>query len=257
MSENNDISRYYLKVHLENAIAEINLNDSPIIKNPDTEGLVTTEPVNLWLKKDINELSFVIYPDTDNASYSPRLTASLFLHDNKQDFPTPIKTLAEIEFTDEFENTKPATKTTTFKINDIPNLNLWSDADKIDNLSSTDKQEMLELTNALQQAILTDSDKAIQLQKYKINEDAIADAKTFERLSQAAKENYEWLRSQDSLKAHKISNDQLEYRICGDGYLVNLVRKDNSDALIIESESMYFEVPLFFAKINGNWVIAR
>lgn len=98
MCQNTNIDKQYIKIELNNAIADISINGIPFIKNLDTDSFITTEPVNLWLKNGENTLSYTIYADEDTENYSPSLSASVFIHDEKQEIPTPLETLTTIHY---------------------------------------------------------------------------------------------------------------------------------------------------------------
>ena len=257
MSQQINIKKHYIKVKMVGAIASISINGIPFLKNIDTEGLVTTEPVNQWLKNGENSLSYTIYPDTESTSYTPKLSALIFLHDDKEEFPTPLKNLAEISFSPEKDDVYPVRKTVSFKINDTIATKLWDDAVIISEISSQDKNEMIEIATKLSNAVLNDTKLAIDIQLYKIQEDALAEGKTVERLKEVASDSYQWLHSQKDLKADSLQPDNVKFNICGNGYLVNLLRVNDEEAIILESDDMFFDIGLYFAKIKGHWTIVR
>lgn len=257
MSQEITISKQYIKVEMTDAISDISINGVPFIKNLDTDGLVTTEPVNLWLRNGENTISYSIYPHEESTGYSPKLSASIFLHDDKQEMPTPLKILATIEHTSDPEVKYPFTKSIKFNINNKIFTKLWDDAETINSINSQDKAQMIQLANKLANSVLNNTKQAVDLQLYKIQEDALSEGKTVDRLKEVAAKSYEWLQKQENLKIDEIDPDEIKFNICGSGQLINMTRKNNEDAIIIESEDMYFDIGLYFARIKGNWTIVR
>ncbi|MCW8935132.1 MAG: hypothetical protein OQK98_10445 [Gammaproteobacteria bacterium] len=257
MSQETTTTKQYIKVEMKDAISDISLNGVPFIKNLDTDGFITTEPVNLWLKNGKNTLAYTIHSDDENTSYSPQVNALVFTHDSTQEFPTPLKNLASISYSHSEKSKYPVTKSIEFQLNEKINTRLWDDAEKITALNQNDKNEMIEIANNLAKFVLNDTKQAINLQSYKIQEDALSEGKTIDRLIEAATKSYEWLRSQDALKIDNINSNEINFNICGDGQLVNMMRSNNEDAIIIESEEMYFDIGLYFSKIKGKWTIVR
>jgi hypothetical protein len=257
MSQNMNIDKQYIKVEMNNAIANISINGVPFIKNLDTDGFITTEPVNLWLRNGENTLSYTIYKDEDTENYTPSLSASVFIHDEKQEIPTPLETLTTIHYVADENPVYPATKVIKFKLNSKVPTKLWDEAKPVSEIKAEDKAIMFDIANKLAKSILNNTQDAVNLQKYKIQDDALAEGKTTERLIKAAEKSYEWLRSQKDLSIDTVNIEDINFNICGDGYLVNMMRKNNEEAIIIESEEMYFDVGLYFSRINGNWTIVR
>jgi len=257
MSQQVNNTKQYVKVEMKGAIANISINEIPFIKNLETDGFITTEPVNMWLKNGENTLSITVYPYEESNSYSPVVSATIFVHDEKQDIPTPLKTLATIQFTPEQEDKYPTTKSIKFNIDNAITTKLWNDAEVIKNINSQDKSQMINIADKLAEAILNNTEQAIQLQLFKIQDDALAEGKTVERLTEVATKSYEWLRSQKDLKIDGIDSSKMKFNICGNNRLVNMMRDNNEEAVILESDEMYFDVGLYFAKINGNWAIVR
>jgi len=257
MSQENTTTKQYIKVELKDAISDISINGVPFIKNLDNDGFITTEPVNLWLKNGKNTLAYTIHSDDDNAGYSPQVNALVFTHDNTQELPTPLNNLATISYSHDGKITYPVTKSVEFDLIEKVNTRLWDDAEKLTALNQEDKNEMLAIANNLAEYVLSDTKQAIDLQAYKIKEDALSEGKTIERLTEAATKSYEWLRSQKDLKIDKIDPNEINFNICGGGQLVNMMRSNNEDAIILESDDMYFDIGLYFSKIQGKWTIVR
>ena len=272
MSQQNvsDINRYYLKVESRDALFRIYLNGTPILRSEDDDTLSVIEPVNLWLVENENILSFeILKPDEDGGDLKPTdlkptdlkpiIQATLFLHDNTSEFPLSKKILAEIEHVSAEKISYPIEKSVNFNYDDKVLPNLWNDASKIKLVNDSDKAEILKLTNALANSLIDKKyDDAIKLQKYKIQEDALAEGKSYSRIIEGViTSSYNWLDSQGELTSQPINPDEMMYSICGNGQLVYLSKTNSEEAIVLESDEVYFDVPIYFANIKGVWTIVR
>lgn len=250
---------YYVKVNSRGALVNLYINDVPLVKVKVkvSENYITTKPVNLWLKEGVNTFSYTIYDNNKEETYNPSFDAVLFIHDKSKEVPTPLKTLEKIQFVSNKDSKYPIDSTLEFKIDGSINTQLWRDAEKFIALTKEDKKEIVTLIDRLALSILSDPQQAISIQKYKITEDALAQGKTVERVTDAVLKEYQWLSSQKGLTISKSNREQLNYEIHGNGHLVN-VTKNNQDAIIIlEYDDLFFDIDLYFAKIKGRWIIAR
>lgn len=257
MSSQIEQKKYFIKIEMKGAKAVVYINDIPILRNPDNEGVVTTEPANLWLKSGKNTLSYTVFPYGEIKEYNPSVALSVFLHNNKEDYPSPKEILGEIKLDRDKDHEYPLNKSIEFIIEDDVKTKLWNDAEKIINLSKKDKMQIISVIRELSEAILKDAERAIKLQMYKIEDDALAEGKSVEKLIDVASHSYEWLQSQKGVKLDNIDIDKIKFNICGDGQLINVIKDNGDEAIVYESEDMYFDIALYFSKINGKWTIVR
>jgi len=266
MSQQNvsDINRYYLKVESRDALFRIYLNGTPILRSEDDDTLSVIEQVNLWLVENENILSFeILKPDEDGGDLKPTdlkpiIQATLFLHDNTSEFPLSKKILAEIEHVSAEKISYPIEKSVNFNYDDKVLPNLWNDASKIKLVNDSDKAEILKLTNALANSLIDKKyDDAIKLQKYKIQEDALAEGKSYSHMEGVVTSSYNWLDSQGELTNQPVNPDEMVYMLCGNGQMVYLSKTNSEEAIVLESDEVYFDVPIYFANIKGVWTIVR
>jgi ribosomal protein S12 methylthiotransferase accessory factor YcaO len=102
-----------------------------------------------------------------------------------------------------------------------------------------------------------DVDKAIDLQKYKIKDDALVEGNLSEEIEQALRANYAWLKDQKRIELRTYNPREIECSLMANNRVVKLTRSAGEEVLQIESSDLSIEVPVFVSKINGVWKIVR
>lgn len=265
MSENNTLTTdyYFLKAETHDAIATININDAPIVVSPDTDSLNTIVPMNTWLSEGENTITIDILPSPDSTEgYNPNISISVFLHDPKSETPLAKTTLATLNYNNKdkvIERTIfPLSSSVKFDFNkSIPNK-LWNTASDLTLISEADKSEIVNILNLLTSSLTSNNiSKAIELQKFKINEEALSVNKQYSVLENAVTTTYKMLADQTGLNSQNIKVENLEFKICGKNKLVFITTTTGENAVAFSSDEMEFELEIFMAKIDGKWVIAR
>lgn len=250
---------YYLNLETKNAIVTVLLNGAPIIKSTEIDSISAIEPVNSWLLNDHNILSVVIEsPHPTEESYMPSVSASIFTHDNGSETPHPREILSKLVFVGDEEANYPLTVSDEIQKTFSNKTKLWQEAIAITDLNGSDKEFIISLVNAFSTSLITnDVEKAIKLQRYKIEDDALAENKTFEQIENAVKVNYQWLAKQTGLIAQPLSIDNAEFTMCYNNKLIYVQRDNKEEAVALESDDLFFDVPIYVAKISGEWKIVR
>jgi len=265
MSENNTLSAdyYFLKAETHDAIVTININDAQIISSPDTDSLNTIVPMNTWLTEGENKLSINISPPPEDVEdYNPNITISVFLHDPKSETPLAKTTLATLKYRNKDEDIDkikfPLSRSIKFDFNkSIPNK-LWTTGSDITSISEEDKTEIVNTINLLTGSLTSnDINKAIELQKFKLNEEALSVNKDYSEFEHAATTTYKLLADQTNLTSQPVKVENLKFNICGKNKLVLITTTDGENAISFSSDEMDFELEVFMAKIDGKWTIAR
>jgi len=208
-----DINNYYLKVEFKDALWQIYLNGVPILRSEDTDALSVSEPINLWLIENENTLSFeILKPDDVDDSLKPTIKATIFLHDKISDVPLAKKIIASILFDNDEHKKYPISDSVSFNFEDEILINVWKDASSIGAISERDKQDILKLATLLPTSIVNKKyDDAIELQRYKIQEDALAEGKAYSHFEKVLKKIYGWLDSQGEITSQPMNPDE-EYQ---------------------------------------------
>ncbi len=253
---------YFLSVESHNALIEVGLNDAPLIIDVEGEGVATSEPVMSWIMPGENALTIKLKPlFEDDKPLPAKLKVKLFLHDAEQEVPTVKQLLAEYQYPelDTPEQPElPLTRAIPFEFKAPLPTKLWQQAEVLNGVTVNDKTAIIALANELFSAInAKDLDKAIQLQHYKIADDALAEDKTVDRLIKATRTNYEWVTSQPGLTGTALAEENSRFQICCDNKLVYLSRRDGQSAVAMETDEMFFDIDIFAARIGRQWLIAR
>jgi len=269
-----DFRLYYLKASISNAIATIYLNDAPLISSTDLNNLRTQEPVNLWLLPGSNTLSFKIHPSINkNSANSPEdqdedqaeLQLEVFSHTTSSSNPGSKKIIASLNYRHSDTPAQLSTgliqeKSVNFDFNFAIPVRLWHQASIISSIDSNDRKAITLLIESLSNNITNrNTTAAINLQAYKIAEDALAENKTEERIRAATKDTYKWLFTQKnlSLKSTSAQTDEFNFTLCCKHKLIHVTGPDNESAIIFESDDLFFDLEIYLAKIEGKWIIAR
>ena len=255
---------YYLSVKTKNVLSEIGINGAPLIKDLEGDGVITTEPVSTWLLHGNNNLTIKIKPlDEENKNLSPTVEIILFLHDSASTVPKPKVIYAKYNYPDKENNKEkeiklPVSESISFDFPSEIGTKLWNEAETLKNISENDKNEIVELINNLENSLINkDISSAINLQEYKILDDSIAEKKSVERLEDATKKGYEWLNQQTGVVAKKLTLDTTKFIICCKQMVVYIARKTGEDAILLESDDLYFDIPVYVSKIKNRWTIVR
>ncbi len=252
---------YFLSVDTNNAKTTVMLNDVPLVTSADGDGVKTEKPITTWIMPGKNSLRIVLkaLPNQETVSGSAEVT--LYLQDNASEFPKVKDVLASIVFPGDKEvtaKTLQIDEAVEFEFTAPQSFKLWHEAQTVTQLTGSDKQQMADYLRALQNALTSNDEKtAVDLQMYKIHEDAVAENKDPQDLVEVTKSNYSWLASQGTLSATQIDLSKLVFNVVSQGKLVHVVNPNGTDVVHLESSDMVFEIPAFFANVGGKWVLAR
>jgi len=253
---------YYLSVKTKDVKFIMGINNAPLIRDDEGDGIITAEPVSTWLIKGENTLSINLYKlDDKSKTRSPSVEVQLYLHDSAFTTPTPKKVIAEYYYPprkDEKTTEFPLSKSISFNFPVNVGTQLWKEAETLSDVSENDKNEIIVLIKALETSLLNkDISSTISLQKYKIQDDALAEKKPVEQLENATRKSYEWLNEQRGLTINNITLNDTSFKICCKNKVVFVSRINGTDALQLESDDLYFDIPIFVSKINKKWTIVR
>ncbi|MFL0809237.1 MAG: hypothetical protein K6L76_02365 [Agarilytica sp.] len=248
---------YFLSVSSENLNSRIKLNGIPLFETASMSSS-QDQPVNIWLMPANNKIE--VSAEVIDRKLPHSLMASLFLHDSKEETPTP-----KLEFfVFDLAKTYPDKDVYTFKysidINErFPKLTeVWSSGGRITEVKKQDVGQMVSIVKSLEKNIKENNiDEALKILDYKISEDARSEGKDKIRILDASKESFSFLFSQQNIKSFSVSDDNVAYEIVGGSHLVRLFSKSGAEALRLESDEFEFEIPIYFARKQEKWVIAR
>ena len=252
---------YFLTVRSKEAATVTSINDVPLVSDSAAEGVVTDQPLNLWLMPGENVLSvFLRWPRTKE--YVPgkaEADAHVYLHDAAQDVPTPAATLARatwpLKVGPEFY---PSTIRLPFILKAPLPTTLWSEAEVVKELTDADRRAIRTLAQNVADACKArDVARIIDLQLYKWEDMARAEYKDFARVRGAAVKQFEWLFTRPALKVLPL-HDGLTADLAAGGRLALLKHPEGRNPVILEDGAdNVIEFPIYAARIKGTWKLVR
>lgn len=250
-------NHYFLYVDVVEAACDIKLNGASLVKE-DRGGINTTTPINKWINSGENTLEIQLLPLDNQPSLQGKAHIQVYLHDNKEDFPTPLTIYTEINVSrDEVEGESRFQKVITFSISDNVASKSRTDMEQLEKLTDSDREEIAALIESFRTALVKgDYKKAVDLQKIKIEEQARMEGKSVEHVAGIVEENYQML-EKENITARAISADEISVEATNDGTMLRIFHQNGGEAIEMESETLSFEIPIFVSKINGDWHIVR
>jgi|GEM_PF-1861569 len=251
---------YFLSVEAVNIHATVTLNGAPLVVHKDGTGLTVDKPVTTWLMPGKNKLEVNLNPLPNEPSIRGSIKVSIFLHDPSSDSPTPSKVYADVLYPtgDVDENSAAFSKKVEFNFTDEVITNLWRDAKTLTGISDGDKKIIFDIVENLRNSLLSkDTSEATNLQIYKIQEDALAENKDFKKIISVTNSTYQWLSQQKGLTSNTVSLEDIRLKLLADNKVVYVSKANGDNVLQLESDDLFFEIPIYMAKINGEWKLVR
>lgn len=254
---------FYLSVNSVNLITNFRINDVFILSDPNAKGIVSDEPINLWIKPKTNRFTVELdLPKSEELNPAlGKVNAVLFISDPESEIPKPGKILTKFIWPiPDQESVFPYVFNGTFDVENPPDTYLWKDAEQIETLIDKDKEEMINKVNGLIDAFLKkDINRILSNLEYRFEEEARAEGKSAERIREVVTEQYNWMFGLGELTAEKLDNSNAVLKIVGDSKVVQINKNQYDPAIIIQNEpsDLNFGINVFFAKIKGNWIIVR
>lgn len=261
MSDENEKKHayYFLTVASKGLAGIIGINQAPLVMNQDGEHIITTESVNSWLMPGENTITLQLKP-LPTSEDKPQLEIKLYLHDDNEETPTPKTILANYSYPatsqEQTQHPQPLIQSIPFRFDQPVAARLWTDAEQLQTLTEKDKEQIANLAKKMAVSITHNTvEESLRLQDYKIKDEALSEGKTEDRLRAVARSNYEWVGQQTALSA--APTDEAALSFCANNKIVYVSRKTGGEILQFSTDEMDFEIPLFVAKIKGEWTIVR
>ena len=251
---------YFLSVTAKNIHTAIKMNNLPVMIHNDDPNLKVAKDITTWMMSGENKLSCELSALPEEDLIRGEIKISIFLHDNNYEIPTPGEIFATLTYPNPETPLEPKNQDNIelfFDFDKAAPTKLWEEAEPITTLTDTDKSEITSIIGGLQQTLLGDCSNAVELNNYKIAEDALAGKKDISHLKDVAEKTFQWLNEQPNLTSPALDEGNLRYSIGGKDNVVCVSAKDYSDPLVFESDDLDFEVPIYVAKIDKKWALVR
>ncbi len=264
------LQQFFLHVDTTGLAVEIRLNGIPLVKDAEGSGFQETQPVNIWLKTGDNSLSVHLSaPETSKteAPLEPTGTSAqvrLFRHRKGSAAPDPAEVLVNFSWSPDNNNPGVTShewqETVDIPQESLPKSILWSQAQSISSISEQDKQGMFKSLNALATALNQNRfEDAFLMMQSRYQDEASSNEKPLERVKSAVLELWTMMRSEPGLNMDLPKFDELRFEVIGQDNLVHIHWPDHEAPIMFSDNEneIGYGIVLYFASIDGKWIIAR
>ena len=253
----------YLSVEAHSLDVEVYVNDIPVLRHSEGSHYRATEAANAWLRPMGNRVrAFGRWPD--GVPYNPgqaKLTVDLFVCAPDAEFPTPLRSLANLRWpTPPVPERFPFTLEAEAKQAGFPALKLWTQTERLAEITVVDREQILRETAALRDAVLQkDVEQLMARHALKIEDLATAQAKDPSRLEASLRKQFEWLTALPGLTELKTANAEVTLRLVGEGHAVQVCTPTGQSplAFVDSDEDTVVGLDPLFGKVNGAWRLLR
>lgn len=258
--------RYYLFMRAQNVASITRLNHAIIAADLSGDGLVTAEPVDVWVKPERNLLEVELrWPQ--GREFSPgqaSYEALLYIADPDCEYPQPGTELASFRWpapmTTDREEHYPHRHAQFVFYPVVHNTRLWEEAEPLGELGEDDRQQIVQLVDRLRGALAGGQPEQVyQLLSYRYAEEARAEGKDEDRIRAAVLDGYQDLYSMDNLDFPPVDAAALHLDPHGDGLVVHVTREAHGPAVLARdpASGLTFGIPIFMARVGAAWTIVR
>ena len=176
--------------------ARIGLDRAPLATDYNGAGQKIARQVNEWILPKGNQLTIFLYapPGFTVKPEKVAVSASVYINAPGQDTPTPGRVLATFTWPiSAVPQHYPFISAIPIAIPDPPPANLWSEAEKIEELSPADRETILKRIDAFRGMLVpyTSGQALYDLTKYKFDDLARANGGSLDRQRETAVRQYD------------------------------------------------------------------
>ena len=258
---------HLLKLDTSGLAAVVGINGAPLFIEPAGMALGGGTEINAWLKPGGNVLSISLSATPIKRSIllprpeplPARVRAEVYTVLPGSQTNQPDRMLATFERRAGDLSPLPLKRDIPFEVTAAPPTHLWSDAAPLSGLTTSDEQQLRAVVQQLADAIGARDLNAISaLLDYKTKDYARAGGHTAEAADGVVRQLYAGdMFSQRPLTITSPPPQGLRFERVAGGQVVWLHHGLNAPALVVESPTVRFTLPLFAAKIAGHWLIVR
>lgn len=249
---------YVLSIDKENIITQLDINGVPLVIETD-KNLHKKEQINRWIASTQNNLRVRLeWPqetpyEAGLAKFTIRLEA---LQPDQKVGTTP----SLVEYTwppTRSEEKYPFEIKMDFQADEVPPSQLWLKAESIE-FNDAAKKQIFELLKSLHGALNQgEVDKAAKILDFKGVDSAQSHYISEDQARQQQREFIEFF-VENPGKMQPLELEEFEFHVIADNRLVWVTKEHFQPVLQKKANSgANFLLPVYFAKIAGNWLIAR
>ncbi len=258
--------RFFLHVRALGAASLVSVNDAVVSVDLGADGVVVTDPVDTWIKPEENLLQVDLrWPE--GQTFAPgrvEAEATVFIADPGSDSPRPGRVLARFEWPlpghVEEEDQYPLRQQVAFQASPAPATRLWDEAETVTPLGQGDRAEIFRRVAELRQALMNQQpERAYDLLSYRYAEEARAEGKSEGSIRAAVLEGYRDMFSFGHLEYAPVDEQSLILRPLSDGKVVHAMRDGYQHAILAlhRPSGTGFGIPVYMARVGGQWTIVR
>lgn len=258
--------RYFLHVRATGIASVFSVNDAPVVVDLAADGVVVTDPVDTWIKPGKNQLVVDLgWPaGVDFVTGQASVQVQLFIADPGSESPRPGQTLARFVWPpaghlDQYDQ-YPLRHPVIFDVAPAPPTLLWHEAEVVTQLGQRDRAQIFQRVSELRQALMNEQpDLAYGLLAYRYAEEARAEGKSEGQIAAAVAEGYRDMFSFGHLDYAPVDEQSLVLRPHADQQVVHVMRDGYQFAIMAlhRPSGTGFGIPVYMARIRGEWTIVR
>ncbi|EMJ91101.1 hypothetical protein [Leptospira alstonii] len=249
---------YYALVYSKTGvIGSVEFNGMTIVSESGKEDVSGQIELNVWILPGVNKIKVKVkgIRKRKEDEFSPKIKAILYLAQKGQ-FPDEGQKIAGFEWEEgEGKPTLPLEQEITFTPTEVPPSELWKIAEEIQ-LNAEDKEKIQKLITDLYNGFQKkDEKKLLELMDFRTKEFARARYYSPEDEVKDLKKGIQNVLKTIGGKLDKLDLDELQYQLIADKKAVAVTSKSGKSP--IENKKKGFSVPLYFSKVQGEWIISR
>lgn len=249
-----------LRVRASGVRLSAGVNGLPLVIDETGGGVATRVPLNLWLHPEGNRLTVDVSPVPTTGPHA---------------LPSPKEApYFSVELMTAQEGAPPLAKVGWTYPKDRPFLaqrlelpvsvatpvptRLWHEAARLGKLTDDDRRQAVQAGARVHEAFAARRlDDVINLLSWRFEEFARAFGEDVAEMKAGARQAYGRLVDDPTWKPEAIVEKDVQARLLGDGQLVLLERRGQPWIASAQGSSQLVTLPVFVARLSGEWVVVR
>lgn len=253
---------YYLDVDSQHVGLLCGVNDAPIVRDASAQGIRTTYPINEWIHPRTNRLTaFLFWPeDQPFVPGNARVKASVFVGDPQVQWVRPKTVLGEFEWPrPDVQEGYPYQFELPLQIPAMPPATLWDRAEPIATVSTKDREAIVKLVEDFRAALLgNDPDIAFRFVEERFADEARAYGKDPAGVRKSLVGVYASGMRKTGRTSQPLPVSDAVFDLVANSQLVHVTRRGVEYPIQMDTDSGdRYTIPMYFARVNGKWEIAR
>ncbi len=268
---------HVLEVRVENCVAEVYLNDIPIIRRGNDYGLEFGGPVNQYMVNGLNRLEIVVDPGPVPAEaltgtagcrqcFTPdkeaRAWAALSTYPKGAIIDGPDREeIVALEWKPENNRPHcfPLVCSASIDLGEIYKAWQWQSAPRL-TLDDETLREVSDFVIGMHGSLaILDFERYVELSKHRNEEGDFAYQKMPGTVAQQLLSMRGYIEDDPGWGMATLKPDEFSFRLCGNDRMIECVAKSGEPVLeeLADNEGSISRYPMLLSKIDGEWLIVR